>query len=232
MRVMNEDSEQGRDCTIYRGAVVFPNVRLGERVTIFPGAVVGRPPRSSGATRRAEETRDLKPVYIGDSCVIGSNAVIYDDVTIGAGSMICDTAAIREGVRIGDQVVIAMGVTINYDTTVGDRVKIMDNTHITGNMTIENDVFIGPLVTTANDNLMDRKPRGTAAMVGPKVRACATIGQGACILPGVEIGENAIVGSNSVVTKDVAARTVVMGSPARYVRDVRPDEIKVTTSDD
>ena len=84
--------------------------------------------------------------------------------------MICDTAAVREGVRIGSLVVVAMGVTINYDTTIGDRVKIMDNTHITGNMVIENDVFIGMLVTSANDNLMDRKAKSVESMAGPLIR--------------------------------------------------------------
>ena len=228
---MNEQFEQGRNCTVYEGAVLFPNVRLGDGVTVFPGAVVGRPPLSTGATRRTREKSASKPVEVGDGCVIGANAVIYDDVKIGSESMICDTAAVREGVRIGWQSFIAMGVTINYDTSIGNRVKIMDNAHITGNMTIEDDVFVGMLVTSANDNLMDRKAQDTGAMRGPVIRACATIGQGTCILPGIEIGENAIVGSNSVVTRNVRPRTLVMGTPARFVRAVRDDELKVLTDD-
>lgn len=220
--------QRGKDCTVYEGTVLFPNVRLGDKVVIFPGAVIGRPPVSSGATTRQVEVSDLLPVEIGDHCVIGSNAVIYMGVKIGHHSMISDTACIREGCQIGDYSLVAMGVTINYNTKIGSRVKIMDNTHITGNMIIEDDVFIGMLVTTANDNSMGRKPAEGRDWSGrgPTVRRFSTIGQGACILPGVEIGENAIVGTNAVVTKDVPARTLVLGIPARVVRELNEKELK------
>jgi acetyltransferase-like isoleucine patch superfamily enzyme len=211
---------------IHPSAVIYPNVTIGTGVTVFPGAVIGRPPLSSGATRRQARSADLLPVRIGNGCVIGANAVIYHNVTIGQDSMICDMAGVREGVTVGDLCVIAMGVTVNYDTVIGNRVKVMDNTHLTGNMTIEDDVFVAMLVTSANDNQMDRKERDVASMGGPVIRSYATIGQGACLLPGVEVGENAIVGSNSVVTRDVPPRTLVMGSPARPVRELRDDELK------
>jgi acetyltransferase-like isoleucine patch superfamily enzyme len=208
--------------------VLFPNVILGDNVTIFPGAVIGRPPLSTGATTRRVETTSLPPVRIADNCIVGANAVIYADVEVKNNTMICDTACIREGCRIGSFCVIAMGVTINYNTRIGDRVKVMDNTHLTGNMIIENDVFIWMLVTTANDNLMGRKPPAEVGQwlgKGPVIQRFATIGQGACILPGVEIGENAIVGANSVVTKNVQPRSLVMGIPARFKRHLTSDEL-------
>jgi acetyltransferase-like isoleucine patch superfamily enzyme len=210
---------------IYENAVIFDNVIIGDNVTVFPGAVIGRPPYSTGATRLQAEASSA-PVRIGDNCIIGANAVIYADVEIGDNTMICDTACVRERCHIGSFCVIAMGVTINYSTTIGDRVRVMDNTHLTGNMTIEDNVFVGMLVTTANDNTMGRKPppEGIQQM-GPTIRRFATIGQGACILPGLEIGENAIVGANSVVTKDVLPRTVVTGIPARFRRELTNDEI-------
>ena len=219
---------QGKNCKVYEGAVLFANVILGDNVTIFPGAVIGRPPLFTGATTRRVETTSLPPVRIADNCIVGANAVIYADVEIKNSTMICDTACIREGCRIGSFCVIAMGVTINYNTKIGDRVKVMDNTHLTGNMVIENDVFIGMLVTTANDNLMGRKPptvEGDWSGKGPVVRRFATVGQGACILPGVEIGENAIVGANSVVTKNVEPRSLVMGIPARFKRYLNSSEL-------
>jgi len=217
---------KGLNCEIYENAVILENVTIGDHVTIFPGAVIGRPPKSTGATRlKADYSFD--PVRIGNNCVIGANAVIYSNVEIGDNTMICDTACIREGCRIGSFCVIAMGVTINYTTIIGDRVRVMDNTHLTGNMVIEDDVFIGMLVTTANDNFMGRKPPPDGIkQIGPTIRRYATIGQGACILPGVEIGENAIVGANSVVTKDVQSKTVVMGIPAKFHRQLTNDEVK------
>lgn len=219
---------KGENCCIYEGAHLFPNVRLGNNVTVFPGAVIGRPPLSSGATTRQSQAGDLLPVEIGDNCVIGSNAVIYMNTRIGHHSMICDTACVREECEIGDYSIIAMGVTINYRTKVGNRVKIMDNTHITGNMLIEDDVFIAMLVTSANDNAMGRKPAPGKDWTGsgPIVRRFATVGQGTCLLPGVEIGRNAIVGANSVVTKNVPAETLVMGVPARPVRRLMPEELR------
>ena len=131
--------------------------------------------------------------------------------------MICDGACIRENVKIGNNTLIAMGVTINSDTIIGCHVKIMDNSHITANALIENYVFIGPLVITANDNSMNRSDVGMSEMKGPIIRQYARIGIGACLLPGIEIGENAIVGANSVVTKDVAPGATVLGIPAKVV---------------
>lgn len=217
------------DYKIYNGAYIYSNVSIGDNVTIFPGAVIGRPPLSSGATQRQKDSRKLLPVIIGDNCVIGSNAVIYNDVELGENTMVCDTACIREGVRIGHHSLIAMGVTVNYDTTIGNNVRIMDNTHITGNMIIEDNVFIGMLVTTANDNKMGRlsdEERNKKEWItrGPTIKKFTTIGQGACILPGIVIGENCIVGTNSVVTKDLKKEGLYVGIPAKRLRDLKLEE--------
>lgn len=197
-------------------AYIFPNVKIGKNVTIFPGAVIGRPPLSTGSAHKVDLST-LDPLVIEDDCIIGANAVIYTSSRIGRGTMICDTACVREKVVIGEYSLIAMGVTINYNTKIGSHVKIMDNTHITGNAIIEDNVFIGMLVTTANDNSMGGKGTNTGAMLGLTVRKGARIGQGACIHPGIEIGEEAVVGANSVVTKSVLKETFVVGVPARVV---------------
>ena len=204
------------DKKISEHAFIFDNVVLGNNVTIMPGAVIGRPPVSSGATTRKNK-KDYGDLIIGDDCVIGANAVIYSGTKIGKGSMVCDTACIREEVEIGDNTLIAMAVTINTNTNIGSNVKIMDNTHITGNAVIENNVFIGMLVTMANDNSMGRGNDDLKDMLGPTIREGAIIGQASCLLPGVIIGENSIVGANSVVTKDVEKDTLVMGVPAKKV---------------
>jgi len=194
---------------------IYKNVNIGKNVTIFPGAVIGRPPLSSGATKKKINLKNLKSLNIGNNCIIGSNAVIYFGSTIGKNTMICDTACVRENVEIGDNSLIAQGVTINSNTKIGSSVKIMDNTHITGNCVIEDNVFIGMLVTTANDNTMGRNKEKSEDQKGPTIKNSARIGQGVCILPNVEIGENSLVGSNYTVSFDVPPNETVFNIQRR-----------------
>jgi len=212
------------------GAWIAEDTHIGENVVIMAGAVVGRPPISTKALARKDGFEQLPPLEIGSGCVIGSNAVIYRGTQIGENVLIGDTACIREGVVIGDECIVAMGVTINYNTKIGARTKIMDNTHLTGNMVIEEDVFIGMLVTSANDNSMGREralgvPIEQRIRKGPIIRKHVTIGQGACLLPNIEIGENTIVGANAVVTRSLPPRVVALGVPAKVVRQLDPSEI-------
>ncbi|MOA23978.1 2,3,4,5-tetrahydropyridine-2,6-dicarboxylate N-acetyltransferase [compost metagenome] len=109
-------------------------------------------------------------------------------------------------------------MTINYNTTVGDGTKIMDNTHITGNAVIGRNVFISVLVGTANDNLI--RAGYADHIVGPVIEDDVVIGLGASILPNVVIGQGATVAAAAVVTKNVAAHTLVAGTPARFVRNL------------
>ena len=223
---IEESMKKGKNCKIYENVKIFDNVIIGDNITIFPGAVIGRPPISTGATQRMVDLSKLPQTIIDDNCIIGCNAVVYSNVRIGNNTMICDNACIREGTKIGSFTLIAMGVTINYKTTIGNHVKIMDNTHITGNMLIEDYVFIGPLVATENDNFMGRIKMEIEEMGGPIIRKFATIGGGANILPNIEIGENALVGANSVVTKNVKPRTLVLGVPAKEVRKLLMTELR------
>jgi acetyltransferase-like isoleucine patch superfamily enzyme len=205
-------------------AVVFEGVRLGAGVRVMAGAVLGRPPVPSKALSRAID-RTPRETVIGERTVIGCNAVIYAGVAIGSDSLVGDNACLREGVSVGDGTIVAMGVTVNYDARIGSRVRIMDNAHVTGNSVIEDDAFVSTLVSTTNDNHMGRQAHADPSLErGPTIRRFATIGQGACLLPGIEIGEDAIVGAGAVVTRNVPPGAVVMGVPARVVRDLRPDE--------
>jgi len=131
------------------------------------------------------------------------------------------------GCEIGDETRIGTFVEIQRGAKIGRRVKVSSHTFICEGVEIEDQVFIGHGVTFIND----RYPRATTAdgalqgasdwtVVPTRVRRGATIGSGSTILCGVEIGESAIVGAGSVVTRDVAARTIVAGNPARLVREV------------
>jgi acetyltransferase-like isoleucine patch superfamily enzyme len=92
-------------------------------------------------------------------------------------------------------------------------------------MTIEDHVFIAPAVQTTNDNFMGRTEKRHALERGATIHRGARVGGGALLLPGIEIGEEAFVAAGAVVTRDVPARKLVIGVPARVVRDVNEDEL-------
>src|SRR5262249_15074175 len=117
------------------------------------------------------------------------------------------------------------GALIENDTTVGALTKIQADAYITAYSTLEDNVFIAPCVVTTNDNFMGRTERRHELIAGPTIRRGARVGGGAVLCPGIEVGEEAFVGAGAVVAKDGPAGTVVVGSPARVIREVAADEL-------
>jgi UDP-2-acetamido-3-amino-2,3-dideoxy-glucuronate N-acetyltransferase len=126
---------------------------------------------------------------------------------------------VRERARIGVESLVGRGTAVDNDVVIGARVSIQSNCYITAGTMIEDDVFVGPGATLTNDNTMGRHPKGEAPDA-PVLRRACRVGGGAVICPGVEIGEEAFVGAGATVTEDVPARTVVVGVPARKIREV------------
>jgi len=121
--------------------------------------------------------------------------------------------------------VIGRGSLVENDTTVGGGTQIQALAYITAYSTLEEDVFIAPCVQTTNDNFMGRTEQRHALVEGPTIRRGARVGGGAVLCPGVEIGEEAFVGAGAVVVRDVPPRVVVVGNPARVLRDVPEEEL-------
>jgi UDP-3-O-[3-hydroxymyristoyl] glucosamine N-acyltransferase len=205
----------GNDAIIHPHVVIESGVEIGSGVEIFPGAYIGKEPKGAGILARTPTYECV--VKVGDLSSIGPHVVIYYDVCVGSSSLIGDGASIREQCFIGDQTVIGRYVTINYNTKIGNEVKIMDHTWLAGNMTIKDKVFVSGGVLTANDHHMGDTYEAHQ-VVGPTIHQGAAIGVGATILPFVEIGEFAVVGAQSLVTKNVEPKTLVMGIPAKFVR--------------
>jgi acetyltransferase-like isoleucine patch superfamily enzyme len=208
---------------IAASAVVYPGTVLGRGCKILDGAVVGKQPSLSprSSTRREQ----LEPAVIGDGAIVSTGAIVFAGTKIGARVIVGDQSCVRERVVIDEDVVVGRGVLIENDTTIGARTKIQANAYVTNYSTVEEDVFIAPGVQTTNDNFMGRTERRHELMKGPTIRRGARVGGAAVLLPAVEIGEEAFVGAGSVVTRDVPARKLVVGNPARVLRDVPEDEL-------
>ena len=208
---------------IHPSAIVYPGTKLGEGVKVLENAVVGKQPSLS--PRSTARREDLPPAEIGDGTIVSTGAVVFAGAQVGARVILGDQSCVRERVAVGDDVVIGRGTLVENDTTIGAMTKIQAEAYITAYSTLEEHVFVAPCVVTTNDNFMGRTERRHELIKGPTIRRGARIGGGAVLLPGVEIGEEAFVGAGAVVTKNVQARMVVVGNPARVMRAVLEDEL-------
>jgi acetyltransferase-like isoleucine patch superfamily enzyme len=204
-------------------AVVYPGVELGENVVIGDYAVVGKQPVLGPRSTAPRE--ELPPLVVGDGARILAGAVVFAGSRLGEGVIVGDQACVRERCELGEEVVIGRGAFVENDVVVGTRTKIQANAYVTAYSLLEEDVFIAPCVVTTNDNFMGRTEKRHAERKGPTIRRGARIGGGAVLLPGIEVGEEAFVGAGAVVLADVPARAVVVGNPARQIREVSPEEL-------
>jgi UDP-2-acetamido-3-amino-2,3-dideoxy-glucuronate N-acetyltransferase len=156
-------------------------------------------------------------------------ADVSPDAEIGPGSSIWNQAQVRERARIGARCIIGKNVYVDVDVVIGDDVKVQNNVSLFHGVTVEDGVFVGPHVCFTNDRVPRAiNPDGSLKTdadwdVSPTlVRRGAALGANATILPGVTIGRWAMVGSGSVVTRDVADWELVAGNPARRLGSACP----------
>jgi len=159
----------------------------------------------------------VKGVHEGVS--FGQNTVVGPGVRIGKGTKVWHFVNLY-GCQIGENCVISSFCEIGTDVRIGNNCKIECRAFIPTGVEIEDEVFIGPSVTFTND----KYPRAKAEWKITKtlVKKGVAIGANCTIICGVTIGEGAMVGAGSVVTKDVAPYTLVIGNPARKIKDIKP----------
>jgi acetyltransferase-like isoleucine patch superfamily enzyme len=195
--VMSADSRMRADLRIANGLIADDDV------------VLGYPPSRPVA----------QPLVLGSGARLRSGSVIYAGSKIGSNFETGHHVIVRESTVIGDQVSVWSNTVVDYGCVIGSRVKIHCNCYIAQFTELEDDAFLAPGVTIAND-LFPGRVSSASAMAGPLIRAGAQIGVNVTILPYVTIGEGAIVGSGSVVTKDIPPGMVAYGNPASPVRRV------------
>jgi acetyltransferase-like isoleucine patch superfamily enzyme len=204
-------------------AIVYPGTVLGEGCKILDYAVVGKQPTLG--PRSTANREELPPLELGAGTIVSTAAIVFAGTVIGERGIVGDQACVRERCTIGDDVVIGRGALVENDTTVGSLTKIQADAYMTAYTTVEERVFIAPRVITTNDNFMGRTEQRHALRKGPTIRRGARVGAGAVLCPAVEIGEEAFVGAGAVVVRNVPPRVVVVGNPARVLRDVPENEL-------
>lgn len=177
-------------------------VVLGQSCRIDPGVVLGY---------RTGRPIPMTPLVLGDESVVRTGSVLYAGTTIGKKLETGHNVVIREQNLIGERLSVWNNTVIDYGCMIGNHVRIHSNCYISQFTTIEDDVFIAPGTSTANDP----HPVCTLCMRGPTLKKGCRIGVNVTLLPHVVIGEGAVIGAGSVVTRDVPPFTLAYGNPAR-----------------
>ena len=217
--MVGENVTIGEDVAFGAHVVVHDGVLIGDGCIVEDHVVLGKRPRLAG---RSSARGDVGRLEIAERVTVCAGAIVFAGATVAEGAILGDQSYLRERSTVGPGSVVGRGSVVDNDVTIGARVRIQTNVYITAFSVVEDDVFVGPCAMTTNDDTMARHGPDYA-LRGATLRRACRVGGGTVLTPGVEVGEEAFVAAGAVVTRDVPARAVVMGVPARVVREV-PDE--------
>ena len=190
---------------------IYPNVHLASGAQIGEYVIIGVPPQ--GEDPGELETR------IGPNAVIRSHTVIYAGNVIGANFQTGHGVMIRELNEFGDNVSVGTHSIVEHHVWIGNNVRVHSNAFIPEYSVLEDGSWVGPNAVFTNA-LYPLAPDTKANLKGPHLLPGAKVGANATLLPGVVIGRNALVGAGAVVVRDVPDGKVVIGNPARVIKDV------------
>jgi len=222
--VIGANARLGTGCRLGHHIVIHEGTVLGNDVRVDDHATLGKLPMRAANSATTKE-QELPPLTVGDTCIVGTGVVLYRGAAVDARVLIADLATVRENVSIGRGTIVGRGVTVENVCTIGRYCKLESECYITAYSTLEDRVFVAPGVMCSNDNFVGRTAERFKHFKGMTVRKGARLGVGCVLLPGVTIGEDALVAAGAVVTRDVEPRMIVMGRPAKPWRPVPVEQL-------
>jgi len=217
--IVHENVRMGVGCVVGNNVVIHADTVIGSHVRIDDNTVIGKLPMKA-AISATTRTDALPPCNIGDDCMVGTSVIVYRGCSIGNKVLLADLSTVRENVNVGTGTIIGRGVAIENFCTVGEYCKLETNVYLAAYSTVEDRCFIAPCVATSNDNFVGRTKERFKHFKGLILRKGGRIGANATILPGKEIGEDALVAAGAVVTRNIPPRKIFAGVPANELKDV------------
>lgn len=208
-RILIEDG-----CIVEPFSVLHGGTHLRARVRVEAHVIIGKP--EHGYAVRATYCGEGMETVIGERVVLRAGVIAYGGVRIQSDTVVGHHTLLRSQVHIGADTQIGHQLTIERQTRIGNQVRCSPGSHITSSTVVEDGVFLGAGVRTINDNgLIWRASDKLPPLIPPTFRQGCRVGSGSVLLGGVVIGEYALIGAGSVVTRNVPARSIVFGNPAR-----------------
>jgi serine O-acetyltransferase len=223
--VIGDNVRIGKDCRIGHHVVIHADSIVDDSVTIGDGSVIGKLPMKAPRSKTTKDHSDLPPASIGERSQIGTGVVVYRGCSIAGFVLVADLCTVREDVSIGEYTIVGRGVAIENECTVGERVKLETNVYLTAKSEVGDYCFLAPCVATSNDNFLGRSEERFKHFKGVVMKKGARLGVNATILPGVTIDSDGVVAAGAVAVRDVPARQIVAGIPARQFGPVDDDQL-------
>lgn len=222
--VFGEKVRVGKGCRIGNHVVIHEDTVIGDHVRIDDGSVIGKRPMRA-AISAVTKDHELSPCTIGANAIIGTHVVLYRGAEIQERVLVADLSSVRENVTIGKCTIVGRGVTIENFCKIGKYVKLETNVYVTAYSEIADRAFVAPCVATSNDNFVGRTEERFRHFRGVVLRKGARVGVNATILPGCVIEEDALVAAGALITRNVPARKIVAGVPAKVFRNVPAEQL-------
>ncbi|GAA4373012.1 N-acetyltransferase [Hymenobacter koreensis] len=202
----------GTNVRIGDNCIIYDNVQIGDNSIITNDCVIGEP-----TGRYYHDENYINPAtIIGANSMIRSHAIIYAGSVFGEGLMTGHRITVREGANFGINCLISTLADIQGNSNFGDYCRLYSNVHICEFSQLGNHVFVYPYTIFTNDPLPPSNH-----YKGPTIGDYTIVAVHSVVLPGVKIGENCLIGANSVVSRDIPDFSFAVGSPAKVQRDIR-----------